>query len=993
MADDADLLDHAFMSEKIFNPAEKASIRLLQIMHQNRIPLCLFDKLVCAVRDAEKVDGFSFSTDKMPPRDQVINKIAEKMGIDGLQPRSKTIVLEGTDTVVQLITHDFKESVYSLLSDPELMKEENLLFPKNMCPFSIDDIDTGFTIDDIEIEAYDDIDTGTDYINAYKMYCKVRDRDFLCPIIIFIDKTHTDAKGRLKLEQVTFTLGIFNRETRYHANAWRVLGSVPDQSYHTKAKTSLESMKDYHHLLREIFKEVQVCQQDEDMGFYWNIMKNGEQKTVLLKMPILFAAGDSEGHDKLCGKYRGANISRICRYCNVESHEISSPTEYYKFTLTTKKMVQDALHSSIKLKEMSQHNLINAFYDLKFCNEELNIHGACPAEVTHCHQHGICPKAVEALLTLKKAPERIRQNAKKWLENKVALINEKEVYEQVKKTKQQRNATSADTRKRKRIGKDEASSKDKSREKGPMDEVDAIEDDSFVYERASDAEQSKYFVFSKQKRAVLDDYSKLVGRELQHQSDRDIPRCYFGMGVSTNASKNCHEEQGVLLLLYFSLCSGLAWQWIIDMGFSTYNIWVDTIQQLMALEETLKSNDLTPCNVNAMERYIPFLMDKVKRAMNRQTGMGFNFLKAHLPLHYSSDIRRFGSAENYSGGPGETRHKSLAKSAAATTQKRASVFDQQCATRLFQHVVVSRAHYYVCRSIRQTGETLKERFTSAQSENLYTLNECADTKPKNCGGKTYIIRRDGTICHSKYYKHSPAQWVRDEQMNIISSYVKDNIYPYINEEICELRMFTEYRTTVLHDKQKQIIYRAHPCYKSTNGYMEWLDWFYYDNEELKCFIPCRVNIFLEIKGLKDNMVIESAFEAKPHTKSEVISSDGIVAICNVGKDMVFDENGKVFGTKISPESDLIQCGELVWDRRKRELQLATIPVSKLTCPCIAVRRKICLEVNPDGYYPNRESKKAENNEKGYLFLLPRRIWKKWLVNKMNTFLLDLDNSE
>ena len=43
---------------------------------------------------------------------------------------------------------------------------------------------------------------------------QVANRDLLCPVILFIDKTHIDSKLRLTLEPVTFTLGIFTKEVR-----------------------------------------------------------------------------------------------------------------------------------------------------------------------------------------------------------------------------------------------------------------------------------------------------------------------------------------------------------------------------------------------------------------------------------------------------------------------------------------------------------------------------------------------------------------------------------------------------------------------------------------------------------------------------------------------------------------------------------------------------------------------------------------------------------
>ena len=92
--------------------------------------------------------------------------------------------------------------VYSLLSDPDLMRPENLLIPQGDNPF------VAFVRN---LTHYEDIDTGSVYLNAYKKFCNISDRDLLAGIMLFIDKTHTDVQGRLWLEQVTFTLGIFNR--------------------------------------------------------------------------------------------------------------------------------------------------------------------------------------------------------------------------------------------------------------------------------------------------------------------------------------------------------------------------------------------------------------------------------------------------------------------------------------------------------------------------------------------------------------------------------------------------------------------------------------------------------------------------------------------------------------------------------------------------------------------------------------------------------------
>jgi hypothetical protein len=43
------------------------------------------------------------------------------------------------------------------------------------------------------------------------VYWQNKEKDVLCPLILFIDKTHPVTKGSLTLEPVCLTLGIFNK--------------------------------------------------------------------------------------------------------------------------------------------------------------------------------------------------------------------------------------------------------------------------------------------------------------------------------------------------------------------------------------------------------------------------------------------------------------------------------------------------------------------------------------------------------------------------------------------------------------------------------------------------------------------------------------------------------------------------------------------------------------------------------------------------------------
>ena len=61
-----------------------------------------------------------------------------------------------------------------------------------------------------------------DQYNHYNDILGINHNRIICGIILAIDKTHTDAKGKLCLEGVNFTLSIFNTATRRNNyRAWR----------------------------------------------------------------------------------------------------------------------------------------------------------------------------------------------------------------------------------------------------------------------------------------------------------------------------------------------------------------------------------------------------------------------------------------------------------------------------------------------------------------------------------------------------------------------------------------------------------------------------------------------------------------------------------------------------------------------------------------------------------------------------------------------------
>ena len=159
-------------------------------------------------------------------RSVVIDRLSKLYNMENMRPSQTQIQLDdkdGSTTIVNISTFNFQQQLLSLLRDKDLMDPTNLAidYPLNSKP----------TFPRTEIS---EIKDSLWYENAYKYYEDTYGNDpsrLICGIILAIDKTHTDAKGKLCLESVNFSLSIFNTKTRRtNPRAWRSLGFVNDLS-------------------------------------------------------------------------------------------------------------------------------------------------------------------------------------------------------------------------------------------------------------------------------------------------------------------------------------------------------------------------------------------------------------------------------------------------------------------------------------------------------------------------------------------------------------------------------------------------------------------------------------------------------------------------------------------------------------------------------------------------------------------------------------------
>jgi hypothetical protein len=180
------------------------STKLAKLLHTANAPLYMFDSIMSWASEAT-MNNYKFPIVPLS-REKYYQNISTNYGMNGIKPEIKELQLPSSGRIVEVISFDIEQLLLSILSNKELMSVDNLLF-ENGNPFSLPKR---------RISKVGDVNSGSWYINAYKNLCH-HPKDVLVPIIFFIDGVTIDMYSHLNLEPVTFTLGIFNRDTRNRA--------------------------------------------------------------------------------------------------------------------------------------------------------------------------------------------------------------------------------------------------------------------------------------------------------------------------------------------------------------------------------------------------------------------------------------------------------------------------------------------------------------------------------------------------------------------------------------------------------------------------------------------------------------------------------------------------------------------------------------------------------------------------------------------------------
>jgi hypothetical protein len=306
-----------------------------------------------------------------------LNILDERYCVEGYKPTVHNIGLP-SGKLIDVVIHDFDAAIFSLLSNPYLMQDENLLLNSDepWKPLSHPENEIG------------DIHTGSLFKDGWKLYFRQNSNDVLCALMFFIDKTFTDVGGNLNIEGVTFTLTIFNQKTRNTTRDMRQIGYISNQKL-LRYATPEEKSRDYHAILAYILTKIYDHQSSKD-GMLFELNLKHKKHKITLQMPVMVFMGDNEGLDKLCGRYLNkTNVARLCRNFNGVIEEMDWPfMNHQKYV--TQKSIQELFDNGKvnQLHEICHYNLQNSTRKVKFCDPVCGIYGSTPFYLVHAWKQG-----------------------------------------------------------------------------------------------------------------------------------------------------------------------------------------------------------------------------------------------------------------------------------------------------------------------------------------------------------------------------------------------------------------------------------------------------------------------------------------------------------------------------------------------------------------------------------------------------------------------------
>ena len=269
--------------------------KLLKILNDANVPHFLFKQLTNWASEASE-SGYDFHPGRMS-RDAQVKYLEKWLGLKYCRPQTKLLCLPGDMLYVPVTTFDFKDMLYSLLTNPYLVYDLTELDVNPDDPFS------RYKSKDNRLPC---VNSGQFYNNAYDNLITDPETEMLVPIVWACDETMLTKGGKAGCCPLVFSTSIFGQNIRNRKIAWVMSGMLFDLTIVESAQERSKMDKDlkserYHAILRRVLESyVKATKEDELKNIALQLGKF--KKTVTLKCPTVFVIGDMQGTDTIYGR-------------------------------------------------------------------------------------------------------------------------------------------------------------------------------------------------------------------------------------------------------------------------------------------------------------------------------------------------------------------------------------------------------------------------------------------------------------------------------------------------------------------------------------------------------------------------------------------------------------------------------------------------------------------------------------------------------------------
>ena len=363
---------------------------------------------------------------------------------------------------------------------------------------------------------------------------------------------------------------------------------------------------------------------------------------------------------------------------------------------------------------------------------------------------------------------------------------------------------------------------------------------------------------------VRDEIDKLHVRIymiIKRQSERDFPRGAMRNGIIDGTKCQASERKGNLFLL---LCIAHTVEGSVKLqkalGYPSPSRWknfLECIKLYLSMEEWFHDNNRKE-EVNNSREMIAKVLSLIQILFPREEGTnGWNIPKMHAMTKFMVYMKRYGSAMNFFGGPGEAAHKFFVKSPGLKTQRRAKEFAVQTAEQYY-HVMVTQ---YSLRAIMSQEDTHNVLRNPREYQN-------DDLSIYFCGKYSLVVTneilhgmRNGDSIYVKW--HSDIQGVRKNDKKyclhkLLVTFILSKLDLMDSNEFengYRLEGYTRI-TTKSCDGCKILLY-SHPSFQGN----EWYDWVYVHFEEINSsgdavenFYPAMILGFITLNNVTEAVI-------------------------------------------------------------------------------------------------------------------------------------------